>query len=102
LFVARAKGLSDAEAAKIVDQGIEYARKTIALDPLDSFAMTYLSFLYEQREARESDTTERARWRDLAERAARDALKSNRPPRPNDQFSRPAAPPASALPPASR
>lgn len=102
-FVTRSKGLGGKEASDILDEGIEYARKAIALDPAYSSAMAYLSVLYAQRADRADSANERRRFLELSEAAAQDVLRSgNRPPRPNDQFSRPSPPAAPSLPVAAR
>ena len=103
MFASRAKNASPAEIAAILDEGVEHARKAIELDPVYSAAMGYLSLLYRQQAETAPNGKERTRFLKLAETAAQDVLKSgNRPPRPNDQFSRPAAPPPPQLEPIPR
>lgn len=102
IFVSRATGLSLTESAAILNEGIDHARKAIALDSTYSSAMAYLSVLYRQRAERASDSEERSRFLTLSRAAAQDVVKSgSRPPRPNDQFSRPSAPGPPELPPAT-
>jgi hypothetical protein len=97
-FASAAKTASNAEILAILDDGIEHARKAIELDPMYSSAMAYLSLLYQARAAVTLDATERTRFLKLSDTAAEDVMKSgDRPPRPNDQFSRPAAPPPPQL-----
>jgi ankyrin repeat protein len=99
IFASRATKLPESESAIILNEGIEHARKAIALDPTFSSAMAYLSILYRQRADRAADMGERSRFLALSQAAAEDVVKSgNRPPRPNDQFSRPSAPPPPELP----
>jgi ankyrin repeat protein len=100
IFASRATGLTETESAAILNEGIDHARKAIAVDPTYSSAMAYLSLLYKQRADRAFDIGERSRFLMLSQAAADDVVKSgNRPPPPNDQFSRPAAPPPPELPP---
>jgi hypothetical protein len=102
-FASGAKIASNAEVLAILDDGIEHARKAIELDPMYSSAMAYLSLLYQARAERTLDVTERTRFLKLSNTADDDVMKSgNRPPRPNDQFSRPAAPPPPQLTPNRR
>lgn len=97
-FASGARTTSNAEISAILDDGIEHARKAIELDPMYSSAMGFLSLLYRARADRTLDVMERTRFLKLSDIAAEDVVKSgNRPPRPNDQFSRPAAPPPPQL-----
>jgi ankyrin repeat protein len=85
-----------AEAARILDHGIEHARKAIELDSQFADAADYLSLLYRQKAALIS--TERDPLLKVAGTARQDAVRirerlRNRPSRFNDQFSRPALPP---------
>jgi len=97
-FASGAKTASNAEISAILDEGIEHARKAIELDPKYSSAMAYLSLLYRARADRTLDAAERTRLLKLSNTASEDMVKSgNRPPRPNDQFSRPSAPPPPQL-----
>jgi tetratricopeptide (TPR) repeat protein len=103
IFVTRSKSLERKEAADILDEGIEFGRKAVMLDPEYSSAMAYLRVLYAQRADRADSPAERERFANLSEAAAQDVLRSgNRPPRPNDQFSRPSPPAAPSLPVVSR
>jgi hypothetical protein len=99
IFVTRSRNLGGKEAAGILDTGIEFARKAVALDPEYSSAFAFLSVLYAQRADRADSVGEREQFVRLSEAAAGDVVRSgNRPPRPNDQFSRPSPPAAPILP----
>jgi ankyrin repeat protein len=91
IFSSRGKGGSASETAAIVDQGIEHAKKAIELDPEFADAMDHLSVLYR----RKGDTAAADAAHSGAERIR--LRRGNRPSRFNDQFSRPAVPPAPKL-----
>jgi hypothetical protein len=88
IFVSRGKEAPAAEVAAILDQGIEHARKAIELDPEFADAMDHLSIL--QRRKGESAAADAAAGNASRIRQRR----GNRPSRFNDQFTRPAVPPA--------
>jgi ankyrin repeat protein len=91
IFSSRGKGGSGSEIASIVDQGIEHAEKAIELDPEFADAMDHLSVLYRRKGDKTAADTAHAN----AERIR--VRRGNRPSRFNDQFSRPAVPPAPKL-----
>jgi ankyrin repeat protein len=91
IFVSAGKGASDAEIASILDDGIAHAKRAIELDPEFADAMDHLSVLYRRKGLE-----------DMAAAVHQDAVRirqrrGNRPSRFNDQFSRPAVPPAPNL-----
>ena len=91
IFVARGKGGVAADVAAIVDDGIEHGRRAIELDPEFADAMDHLSVLYRRKGENQAADTAHANAIRIRER------RGNRPSRFNDQFSRPAVPPAPNL-----
>jgi hypothetical protein len=88
IFLSRAKSVPAAEVAAIVDKGIVHARKAIELDSEFAEAMDHLGVLYRLKGDNVSAETLRSNAARIRER------RGNRPSRFNDQFSRPAVPPA--------
>jgi ankyrin repeat protein len=88
IFASRGKGVTAGEMTAIVDQGIEHAKKAIELDPEFADAFDHLSVLYRQKGEDAAADTAHANAVRIRER------RGNRPSRFNDQFSRPAVPPA--------
>ena len=91
IFASRGKGATATEVAAIVNEGIEHARKAIELDREFADAMDHLSVLY--RRKGESSAADASHAEAVRVRQRR----GNRPSRFNDQFSRPAVPPAPKL-----
>ena len=88
IFASRGTGAATVETQSIVDQGIEHARKAIELDPEFADAMDHLSVLYRRKGDNAAAGAMHADAVRIRER------RGNRPSRFNDQFSRPAVPPA--------
>ncbi len=84
MFASRSKVASAAELASIINDGIDHARKAIALDPEFADAMDHLSVVYQRKGDKAAADLVHADAVRIRER------RSNRPSRFNDQFSRPA------------
>ncbi len=101
VFVSRGSA-SPADAASIVEQGIEHGRKAVELDPQFAAALDHLSILYSWKSERAASQEERDSLARLADASRQDAARirvrlGDRPSRPGDQFTRPALPPAPAF-----
>jgi tetratricopeptide (TPR) repeat protein len=97
VFSSTGKGASIVETAAMLEDGILHAKKAIELDPQFADAMDQLSSLYRRKAVLMA--SERTQLEKLADTARQDAQRvrqrtGNRPSRFNDQFSRPALPPA--------
>jgi ankyrin repeat protein len=96
-FVLTGKGASIVDTAMMLDDGILHAKKAIELDPQFADAMDQLSGLYRRKGVLMA--SDRPQLDKLSAAAHQDAQRArqrtgNRPSRFNDQFSRPALPPA--------
>jgi ankyrin repeat protein len=88
MFVSNGTGASPDNISEILEQGIQHANKAIELDPQFADAMDHLSALYHRKaDVKMADAAHQNAMR------IREKLR-NRPSRFNDQFSRPAVPPA--------